>query len=138
MYKNENEIVNFIMDKFPKPQRWKEYPQEETPRLEDAWESFSQTGLGCECWACNAIMNKAYFNRPPGGYYEKQANISNVVHMVHAIVLLVNTTDLWCCKTEAWKSIIVWEICTLAFLHNSLSCWMNLKWLERWKGVISD
>ena len=50
------QIANFIVDKFPEKQIWKEYPR----GSEGAW------GLshfpGSEFWACDVIMNKTYWS----------------------------------------------------------------------------
>ena len=55
------QIANLIVDKFPKQQRWKEYPRKNSMKVPEG-ENFSQTKLGGEFWACGVIVRKIYWN----------------------------------------------------------------------------
>ena len=57
------QIVNFIRNKFPKQQRWKEYPRENHMKVQEAWENFALTRLGV-----NFEHVTQSCIRPAGGY----------------------------------------------------------------------
>ena len=58
---------NFTVIKFPKQQRWKEYPRENNKMVLEAWEYFSQTRRGGEFWGWEVIMHKAYWKSIENG-----------------------------------------------------------------------
>jgi len=52
------QITNFIVDKFPKQQIWKEYPRGNNTKVPEVWGNFSLMGLGGKFWVCDVIMHK--------------------------------------------------------------------------------
>ena len=65
------QILNFIMNQFPKQRRWKEYPHEQNSKATNVWKNVRETRLDGEFWAGYVISHKIYSLR-----YEKYWCIS--------------------------------------------------------------
>ena len=51
-----------IMHKFPRQQKWKEFPGENNMKVPEVWEKFCKMRLGVEFSGSDVIMHKAYWN----------------------------------------------------------------------------
>ena len=50
------QIVNVIMNKFPKEQSWKEHPSENDTKVQEGWENFAQAKWIFSMWRNQAKM----------------------------------------------------------------------------------